>query len=252
MSRRWQKTAVAGFVCTLLSLGMVLTASAAWTDEAEISHPDAVKTLIELEIIKSPEDGSPFDPAATVTRAEMANMLCCIWNSGEPRFPAGEPLPDAMVEVPPDSETHWALPYIQFCMLNDLIAGRGNNTFDPDGAVTGLECAKMLLVSIGYLPDHEGFVGIEWAEHVQARAEEAQLFSGLSSFDPASALSRDDAAQIIYNALTIPCIQYDYKLTTVDGTLVSTAVPVEATPPQNLLSRHFAMEMVDGKVVPLS
>ena len=37
---------------------------------------------------------------------------------------------------------HWAKGYIKFCESQGIIAGKGNNKFDPDSPVTGVEAAR--------------------------------------------------------------------------------------------------------------
>ena len=47
---------------------------------------------------------------------------------------------------------------------NQSILWNGNlSKFAPNGNVTGVQLAKMLLVSLGYKSENEGFTGNAWA-----------------------------------------------------------------------------------------
>ena len=103
--------------------------------------------LTILGVINGKEDGSFFDPAGNVTRAEMAKMT-----RHRPESGAGsvDGLYVGMNTGLTDVKGHWAESYINYCYSLGIIAGRGNGKFDPAATVTGNEAAKMLLVAAGY------------------------------------------------------------------------------------------------------
>ena len=47
--------------------------------------------------------------------------------------------------------------------LMDIIAGKSATKFAPNATVTGIEAAKMLLVTLGYNAQKAGLVGTGWA-----------------------------------------------------------------------------------------
>ncbi len=53
----------------------------------------------------------------------------------------------------------WSAGYIGYCVQQGILAGTGNGKFDPEGELTGLAFAKMLLVALGYDPAIEQLCG---------------------------------------------------------------------------------------------
>ena len=71
----------------------------------------------------------------------------------------------------------------------------------------------MLLVSLGYKSENEGFTGNAWATNVNVRAAQKGLYKGLESMDTNAAITRDNAAQMVWNALN--AYEVEYKTTLV-------------------------------------
>ena len=185
---------------------MVVGASAAsyndFTDKDEIVNKDAVSMLVTLGVINGMEDGSYFAPTEGVDRAQMAKMISVIMNQGVDKGDLYEKTPTGLTDV----KDHWAEGHINFCYTTGIIAGRGNNTYDPDAGVTGTEAAKMLLVAAGYDPAVEGLTGAQWEIKTIALASKLGIFRNYTK-PVTNALSRDDAALLIYNALDVEMIQ---------------------------------------------
>ena len=91
----------------------------------------------------------------------------------------------------------------------------GGGRFSPNGNVTGSQLAKMLLVSLGYNANTEGFVGNAWATNVNVVASQKGLYEGLESMDASAAITRDNAAQMVWNALN--AYEVEYKTTIITG-----------------------------------
>ena len=79
--------------------------------------------------------------------------------------------------------------------------------------MTGVQLAKMLLVSLGYKSENEGFTGNAWATNVNMRAAQKGLYKGLEKMDTSAAITRDNAAQMVWNALN--AYEVEYKTTLV-------------------------------------
>ena len=60
--------------------------------------------------------------------------------------------------------------YIESCYAQGIVSGVGGGKFAPAGNVTGTQLAKMLLVSLGYKSENEGFTGNAWATNVNTIA----------------------------------------------------------------------------------
>lgn len=196
---------------TMLAGMLTVGASAAdFTDADSIKNSEAVDTMVALNIINGKDDGS-FAPEATVTRAEMAKMITIMLNGGsEPALTAS-----ASNAKFTDIGGHWAQKYIEYCVSQNVIAGRGDGTFAPDATVTGTEAAKMALTALGYNSEVFNFTGIDWEVNVNAAANapSANLYEGLRNINPGEGLSRDNAAQMLYNALDANVVEISYNIT---------------------------------------
>ena len=180
----------------MMSVGASAVNASDFTDADEIVNKDAVSTMTALGIINGKEDGSYFDPTGTVTRAEMAKMLCVAINGGVDPVLGVKDTPTFT-----DIKGHWAESYIEYCAANGIIAGRGNNKFDPTGTVSATEAAKMLLGVLGYNAEKSGLVGNDWAINTNVLANQNGLYKKLANLNANTLLTRDNAAQMIYNAL---------------------------------------------------
>ncbi len=175
-----------------LASSLALTApalAAGFTDSASIVHREAVEALVERGAIGGRADGS-FAPRETVSRAAMAKMVSLLLGGGSEEF--SSPFPDVAGT--------WAERYIGHCYSLGLISGLEDGTFAPNGPITTIQAAEMLLTAAGR--DIDPPAGTDRAQQIDALAREAGLYEGLSA-DPAAPLTRDDAAQLLYNALPL-------------------------------------------------
>ena len=177
-------------------------AGAAFTDSADIKATEAVDMLTALGVIDGFEDGS-FQPNGTVTRAQMAKMIY-VARTGNSNADSYASTPTTFTDI----TGHWAAGYIKYCQANGIIAGKSATKFCPNDNVTGIEAAKMLLVTAGYKADKEGLVGAAWANKTLGLAEENSLLDDVNT-SLAAALPRQYAAQIIYNALDMDTVKYE-------------------------------------------
>ena len=200
------KRALSLVLAVVMVIGLMVVGASAvsyndLTDKDEIVNKDAVSMLVALDIIQGKPDGS-YAPTENVDRAQMAKMISVIMNKGVDNSALYENVNSGLTDI----DGNWAKGHINYCYTNGVIAGRGNNTFDPSATVTALEAAKMLLVSIGYDPAIEGFVGTDWALRVSSVADSVGIFRNYTK-DLTAPLNRDDAALLIYNALDVEMIQ---------------------------------------------
>ena len=198
-----------GLAGTMLAGMMMVGAGAAsvtdFTDSSEIANKDAVSTMAALGVINGKDTGA-FDPEGNVTRGEMAKMLCVAMNGGK------DPVLGTKTEPTyTDIKGHWAESYIEYCSSVGYIAGRGDGTFAPDATVTSTEAAKIILGALGYKSDVSGLTGADWAinTNVLANSADVDLYDGLSTIDTTAPMSRDNAAQMLYNALEAKMVTYN-------------------------------------------
>ena len=191
-------------VAMMLSV-MVMGAGAAFTDQDKIVNEEAVDMISALGIVDGYEDDS-FQPEKNIERGEAAKMIAVMLNGGK------DAVQDTSVSSFNDvlgSADAWANKYIEYGVSKGILAGVGGDRFAPASNVTGTQLAKMLLVSLGYDADKEGYLDdTSWAVNVNADAASAGLYAGVESIDMSAALTRDNAAQMIWNALQANTVKY--------------------------------------------
>lgn len=194
-----------GLTGAMLTGMMVMGASAAkFNDADKITHTEAVNTMVALGVLKGKDTGN-YDPQGIVTRAEMAKIICVSLNGGED--------PTLGVKATPtykDIKGHWAESYIEYCSSIGVIAGQGDGTFAPDATVTGSAAAKMFLVALGYDSDVFGFTGMDWEINTNVQANDAKLYDDLKGMNASAGLSRDNAAQMAFNAMEAKIMDKTY------------------------------------------
>ena len=194
------KRALSLALAAMMLIGMMVVSAGAatkdFTDKDEIKHSEAVNTLVALNVIGGKEDGSYFDPNGTLTRAEMAKLVTYVLNGGV------EPvLGTKVTPTYKDIKGHWAEAYIEYCTSMNIIVGDGTGKFNPEGTLTASQCAKMLLTAMNYKDDVFGFVGNSWEINVNREANAAGLYKELGGVSASDPITRDNAAQMVYNAI---------------------------------------------------
>lgn len=178
-------------VALCLSLGLpAVAAELMFTDSAEITHPEAVRALVDDGIIRGYPDGS-FGPQGTLTRAEACTILTRLMGgtaSGTAPF----------LDVAPE---HWASGNIAYCASEGIVAGYGDGNFGPEDKLNGDAWSKMLLAAMGYDAEASGMLGSAWQLGVATLASAENLYDGIDNFDPTQPISRDNACQVAYNGL---------------------------------------------------
>ena len=106
----------------------------------DADYAQAVSMLAELEIITGDERGN-FNPDSTVTRGEMAAILCRLLE--EPQAGKDTGFQDV-------SSDHWAAGYVTRAVELGFVNGYGNGNFGPQDPVTCEQVVKMLVCAWGY------------------------------------------------------------------------------------------------------
>lgn len=185
-------------VATLFSFVAMVSAKDAddYSDYDKVSYAEAVDVLSAIGILDGYPDGT-FRPANTIKRSEMAKMIAVLSN-------AGDDVSDLYASACTfaDAKNDWAASYIAYCAQTGIVAGRNATTFDPNGKVTGIETAKMLLCVLGFDAATQGYVGTNWKTNILRDAKDHGLLNGFAAdYDPDKAITREEAAQMMLNAL---------------------------------------------------
>ena len=196
-----------------LVVGMMMVgasaASSDFADSSEITYTEAVDVMTAIGVMEGTDTGA-FNPSGTLTREQAAAIIC--------RMLLGDSADDlntnstVFTDVAAD---RWSAGYIGYCAQQGILAGTGTGAFNPEGELTGLAFAKMLLVALGYDATIEEYVGDDWAINVAADAIEAGV--SINGQVMANAVSREQAAQMAFNTLTATLVRYTNKGTTVIG-----------------------------------
>ena len=190
-------------VATLFSFVAMTASAKEYTDTDKVSYTEAVDVLSAIGILNGYLDGT-FRPTNTIARAEMAKMVAVLANAGDE---IADLYAGACKFADMTGDAVWAKSYVAYCNQMGIVAGRNATTFDPYGKVTGIETAKMLLCLIGFDAKAQGYVGSNWQTHVLADAKNIGLLSGFAAdYNPQKAITREEAAQMMLNALQAPMV----------------------------------------------
>jgi hypothetical protein len=174
-----------------------------YADADEITYSEAVGVLSGLGVLIGDDDGS-FHPGNTLLREQAAKIASYLIG-----------LQDQVTQGPTFSdvaEDNWAKGYIAICEANGLIAGNGDGTFAPEGTLTGYEWEKIVICALGYDAAKTNMLGDSWQGGVAALANELDLLDGLNEdYDAGRAITREEAAQIAFNALSRGTVKYSYS-----------------------------------------
>lgn len=186
----------------ILSLCLALPAAAAYTDDTQIAQKEAVELLSALKILQGANN--TFNPKGILTREQAAKIIA-MFHAGSAELKVDEAAELPFTDVAAEG---WAAPFIGYCYKNALVSGTSEDTFAPTAQLTGTAFLKMVLNVLGYDTEAEGYTGASWAVNVKARAAELGLTNGLSGFSADANLSRENAAQIMLNALKAYPVSY--------------------------------------------
>lgn len=221
--KRW-KLCLALVLALVMLFSLTLTAHAegelTFTDVRKITQEMPATVLSGLGIINGYPDGT-FRPAASISRAEFCKMIAMMDNAGK------ELLLDysAALTFEDTADTPLKSP-IGYCVAMNYAVGKNAKSFDPNGKVTLIEAAKMLLAVLGHDPEVEGFVGEGWKNRVltEAHRERSGLFRNFPNellADLDANLTRDMACRMFYNALIANVVYTPAgTTTTIDGVVI--------------------------------
>jgi len=173
----------------LLVLLLCATAGADYTDTAALNSAEtaALNQLSAMEVVNGYPDGS-FRPAATVTRAEFAKMVCIFAGQTE--------LTTAAVPFSDVSPGIWYYGWVSRAAEQGLVNGYPEDgTYRPHNTITQQEIAAVLVRLSGV--DTGNF---SWPDDYIDNASKAGLFKDFT-FAGAAQASRILTCQMLYNAL---------------------------------------------------
>lgn len=210
------KKVLALVLAVVMVLGLIATTSAkTYKDadkEAYKTYADAIDALSSLKILDGFEDGE-FKADRTFNRAQAAKIVAIVHNAATNGKIKDQTAISALYSNAQnpfvDCNTSWALPYINYCRITGLADGMTATTYAPKRELTGVQWLKLMLTTLNFDTNKEGYTGTGWDVNVLNRANEVGLTAGLADGWKAIApIKRGEAAQILYNALTKYLVEY--------------------------------------------
>jgi len=175
----------------VFAMSLSVVAFAGYNDvDINADYAGAVELLSALEIFEGDDLGN-FNPEKTITRAEMAAIICRA--KGLENSALAAKGATSFVDVAAD---HWASGYINIASQNGIIAGYGNNKFGPEDTLTYDQAVKMVMCALGFEPMAAAKGG--WPTGYLVVANTYNVTEGVSD------ATRGDIAILLSNALSTP------------------------------------------------
>ena len=176
----------------MMVLSVMVTASATdFADDADITNKEAVEVMSALGILSGSQ--GKFAPQGTLERAQAAKIIAFIKLGADA---------DALLKGTgstkfEDVTSGWAYDYVSYCAGEGIVSG-SQGKFYPKNTLTGYEFGKMVLNAAGV----EGtYTGSQWKINVATALKKANLLTGLDGLVLSANLTREQAAQLAFNAM---------------------------------------------------
>ena len=214
----------------ILSMGAISTF--AYTDVAEGTIvSEAVDILSGLNILTGFEDGT-FRPDETVTRAQMAAIICrTLGYEDQAQSSMGTTI---FNDVAAD---HWASGYINVAQAQQIINGYGDGNYGPEDKVTYEQAVKMIVSALGYDIAAQAKGGYPTGYLAIASAEGITKSANGKVGDAAA---RSTIAVLVYNSLEVRLM--DQNTWSTDGT------DTYGKDNKNILTNYLDVVKVEGIV----
>ena len=203
------KKILALVLALMMVLSVMVFASAAnyddYSDKDQVSpeYAEAVEVLTGMDIFWGSENS--FYPKSNVTRAEVATLLYRVMTTDVSGSQVGIYKDYGMFDDV--LETNWFAGYVNFAANSEYVVGVGDGKFNPEGDVTGYEWITMLLRAVGY--DANGEIsGSEWKITAARLAKQAGILGDFNETTLNSALTREEVAYLLFNAINVPQVEY--------------------------------------------
>lgn len=226
---------VLSLVLGSFSMAFAATPSTGLSDIAGIANEEAIQVNNALGIIKGFPDGT-FKPEQLVNRAEFAAMITRALAIPESAL-AGY----TSTTFKDTAGYGWAVPYLAFAQSKGIMIGDGMGNAMPGRTINVNEAMTMVLRAVGYVNNSSVLVG-SWPANYVTVAQNVGLYDDVAAtFN----VDRANAAQVIYNALTVQKVAVNADGETKMLT-VGTATPPDAA---TLLNTGLNCTVVPNHIV---
>ncbi|MCI6527706.1 MAG: S-layer homology domain-containing protein [Clostridiales bacterium] len=215
------KKVLALVLAVVMIMSVVTVASAkTYTDvKGTDNYANAIDALSSLKILDGFKNGDSYSFKAEdpFTRAQAAKIVAIVHNAATNGAIKDQDAISGLYSNAQnpfvDCNNSWALPFINYCRITGLADGMTATTYEPNRYVTGVQFLKLMLTTLNFDTAKEGYTGTGWDVNVLNRANEVGLTAGLADGWKAIApITRGEAAQVLYNALTKYLVEYGQKV----------------------------------------
>ena len=217
-------------ICMLLSLTMIFSAlisfSAFAFEEDEETVSSYINHLADLKILEGDENGE-FQGDAIMTRAQFCTVISRMTGAYNTITNIENNL---FIDV---DNTYWGKDYILYCAKLGLVAGFGDNTFQPEAPVETYQAIKILVELLGYGGKGKVYGGYP-AGYIQI-AREIGLLKGV---DITQEATLNNLSRLIYNALKCDL--------SIKAGISGDQVIYEVYKGKNLLTEYLSMNISEG------
>jgi hypothetical protein len=166
------------------------------SDIADSNNSEAITVANDLGIVKGFPDGT-FKPDQAVNRAEFAAMITRALAIPESALAAY-----TSTSFKDTAGYGWAVPYLAFCESKGIMLGDGMGNAMPGRTINVNEAITMAVRTIGYTENSAMLVG-NWPSNYVTLAQTLRLYDDVAA---TTLISRESAAQVIYNSLKVPLV----------------------------------------------
>lgn len=188
MNHKLQRALTCLLALTLLICPTLAASSFPDVDESA-EYAEAVEYLKDVGIMQGNDKGN-FNPNHTVTRAEMAAIICRMLDETDNLI-----ISETFIDVP---STHWANAYISRAAELEIVNGYGNGNFGPSDPVTYEQAIAMVVRAVGGEPEAQAAGG--YPTGYLAAVQEYGLLEGIT-LKKGQPMVRADIAVLINNCV---------------------------------------------------
>lgn len=206
------KKVLALVLALVMAMSLMVTAGATslgdYKDSESVTpaYATAVDVATQLSILEG-VGGDRYAPQGNLTRAQLATMTYRIATGDvtdvyTANFAGGAA--ESFTDTPADS---WYAGYVGYAADAGYLKGVGDGQYKPNSYMTGYQALAAFLRTIGYNQPGQ-FTGSDWTVQVAQIAKQVGALNGITGVDLNKAISREVAAQIIYNILFADNVEY--------------------------------------------
>ena len=189
-----------------MSLSLAVTAGAATlsdysdSDKVTAKYATAVDFATQTGILEGMGNGK-YAPQGTLTRTQLATMVYRMTTGDVTDVYTANFAGGAAEAFSDTAATAWYAGYVGYAADAELLKGLGDGTYAPDSALTGYAALAAMLRGVGYDEPGHNFVGADWTVEVAKVAKQAGALEGITNVDLNKPITREVAAQMIYNIM---------------------------------------------------